>query len=248
MYPVLFSLDLPNGLHVTMSSYRFMGALTFSAWIYLASAAAQREGISPYRVLFCAFFSVGFGFLGARLVHEGLTGNWSAMIDARSLIKGALNSTGGILSGAASLPLLCLLMRLQPRETADLLAPHIPLAHSIARLGCLLTGCCAGKTAQYPWGLLFFHPNVRRYPYGVLKCPTQIYSSLGNLAIFFILSMVYRRRGRPGQVACLYVSLYGLMRFLIQPLREGDFSPPIISRFMDNAFTSCSATATSPTC
>jgi phosphatidylglycerol:prolipoprotein diacylglycerol transferase len=107
-------------------------------------------------------------------------------------------------------------------EYFDAVAPIIPLALAVARVGCLLAGCCYGRVTTASPGMVL--PDVhgvwaRRYP-------TRLASMAANLLIVALLLTFERHtvRGRdrpagwpfPGFLFLLYVELYCAQRFYFQ--------------------------------
>jgi len=84
---------------------------------------------------------------------------------------------------------------------ADYFAVAVPIGHAIGRVGCFVTGCCAG------------HP-----PH-----PVQLYESAGLALIAWscriALSRVEAGEAPRGSAFWLYLLLYGVLRFALDPLR-----------------------------
>jgi phosphatidylglycerol:prolipoprotein diacylglycerol transferase len=101
-------------------------------------------------------------------------------------------------------------------RVADLVTPFIALGLFFGRLGCFLAGCCYGKACTLPWAVTF--------PGGLGDVhPTQLYESLGALGISAVLYLVVRPRKRAhGQVLAAFLVLYGVLRFLLELLRDDE--------------------------
>ena len=98
-------------------------------------------------------------------------------------------------------------------RTADLVAPFVALGLFFGRLGCFFNGCCFGAhTDAWTAVTLPGHPHPVH--------PTQLYESLGALALFFVLSFAVqpRKRGH-GEVFGWLLVLYGFLRFAIELVR-----------------------------
>lgn len=84
---------------------------------------------------------------------------------------------------------------------ADYFAVALPIGHAIGRVGCFITGCCAG------------HP-----PH-----PVQLYESAGLALIAWScrirLSRVEAGEAPRGSAFWLYLLFYGLLRLALDPLR-----------------------------
>ena len=62
-------------------------------------------------------------------------------------------------------------------QLADLIAVYLPLGYALARVGCLLNGCCYGVPSRLPWA--FVIPAVDNLP----RHPTQVYAIIASLLI-----------------------------------------------------------------
>src|SRR5678815_3767384 len=101
---------------------------------------------------------------------------------------------------------------------ADIFATALPLGHAIARVGCLMAGCCFGKPTSLPWGVTYSDP-LTPAPHGVPLHPTQVYEALYLLVIFGVCNWFYPRRRFDGQVMALYLLMYAAFRTLNEFLR-----------------------------
>ncbi|MFZ5569377.1 MAG: prolipoprotein diacylglyceryl transferase family protein [Thermodesulfobacteriota bacterium] len=121
-----------------------------------------------------------------------------------------------------------LLSRLQIdiRKGWDAVFMHIPLAHAVGRVGCLLVGCCWGREIR-----LAFMGREWRF-----DNPVPLYAVCLNLFLYWILRKTFRRQyaaGKPlaGVVAALYLILYGILRLGLDLLRRD----PIVALGMTQA-------------
>lgn len=102
---------------------------------------------------------------------------------------------------------------------ADVVAPAIAIGHAFGRMGCFSAGCCYGIPTDLPWGVTFtntYSGTLVGVPLNIPIHPTQLYSALGNLAIFAMLLWAHRRKSYDGQVFWLYVLSYGVFRFVLE--------------------------------
>jgi phosphatidylglycerol:prolipoprotein diacylglycerol transferase len=82
-------------------------------------------------------------------------------------------------------------------------------------VGCFAAGCCYGKPTHHFWGVTFTNPiaNLNSYtPLGIPLEPTQLFEAAVELANFFILMWLFRRKKFDGQVLAAYFILYGVAR------------------------------------
>ncbi len=88
--------------------------------------------------------------------------------------------------------LVCRVRRLPVGRCFDLFAVPLPLALAVARVGCLLRGCCYGRQAT-AWPAMRL-PDI--HGHWASRYPTQLADILANLLIFALLAMLERRAGR----------------------------------------------------
>ncbi|HJO03387.1 MAG TPA: prolipoprotein diacylglyceryl transferase [Acidobacteriota bacterium] len=104
-------------------------------------------------------------------------------------------------------------------KATDVAAPAIAIAHAFGRVGCFAAGCCYGIPTDAPWGVTFdnsYSGTLVGVPLNIPLHPTQLYSALGNLAIFGLLLWFYKRKKFDGQVFWVYVLGYGVFRFVLE--------------------------------
>jgi phosphatidylglycerol:prolipoprotein diacylglycerol transferase len=118
-------------------------------------------------------------------------------------------------------------------KTADVIAPAVALGQFFGRLGCFSAGCCYGKACNLPWAVTFTNPDTLA-PVGVPVDPTQIYHALGNLFIFVFLWFFRTRKKFDGQLFCLYILFYAIIRSFIEIFR-GDFRGELFFGFLSVA-------------
>jgi phosphatidylglycerol:prolipoprotein diacylglycerol transferase len=92
-------------------------------------------------------------------------------------------------------------------------------------MGCLLNGCCFGRTCDLPWAITYptGHPTHTPGGIGTPVHPVQIYDSLLNLALFISLEILFRKRRFDGQVFASYLIGFALTRSLAETFR-GDYT------------------------
>lgn len=99
----------------------------------------------------------------------------------------------------------------------DLLAVCIPAAHGFGRLGCLMAGCCYGRTAE--WGL--YHVNL-----DARVIPVQLYEAV---FLFGLCAYLWYYTGKTtGGGLCRYMIFYGVWRFFAEFLRNDDRGAAIV--------------------
>jgi phosphatidylglycerol:prolipoprotein diacylglycerol transferase len=120
-------------------------------------------------------------------------------------------------------------------KAADMAGFAIPLGLAWGRLGCFLAGCCFGEVCHLPWAASFpafspaseLHARTHRIASQSLPSlpvhPTQLYESIGSLAIALLAYLVVVPRKRyDGQVFLFFIASYSVLRGLLEILRDDD--------------------------
>lgn len=204
-------------------------ALAFLAGLWTASRRAQRDGITPEKILDIGPWLIVGAIAGARLFYVATY--WDTLMD-RPLFpqapwteifmvqRGGLVYYGGLMGAALACILFARIKQLPLWKLADILAPSIALGYVFGRIGCLLNGCCYGRVCSLPWAI-HFPPGHETYPNGVH--PTEVYDSLLNLLLYAALAWLYRRKQFDGQVFAVYLLCYALTRSFVEMFR-GDYT------------------------
>ncbi len=111
----------------------------------------------------------------------------------------------------------------------------VPIGLALGRLGCLMVGCCFGRTSEVPWVLSFpphspasewqFREKLLDTPLSesLPVHPTQMYESLAALAIAALTILYVQGRKRyDGQVFVVFLIAYAASRFVIEFWRSDD--------------------------
>jgi len=218
MYPILFQIG-----SFRIHTYGVFIALGFLTGIVLALREAKRVGEKPENILDLSFYSIIAAIVGSRLFYIIL--NYQYYIEnPLEMIK--IWSGGLVFYGGFVLALIVGIWYIRKShlplwKTADVMAPSIAIGQAIGRLGCFSAGCCYGKVTTLPWAVTFSNPECLAN-LGVPRHPTQLYSSLNDLFIFLILTVVKRFKKFDGLLIWLYVLLYSITRSIIEIFRGDD--------------------------
>lgn len=105
-------------------------------------------------------------------------------------------------------------------NVANIAAASIVVAHGFGRLGCLMAGCCHGNETDAWYGIYF-------ESYHIKAVPIQLFEAIVLFALFGFF--VYRIiKGKKYNLS-LYMSVYGLWRFIIEFFRADDRGATIVS-------------------
>jgi phosphatidylglycerol:prolipoprotein diacylglycerol transferase len=227
MYPVLFQV---GDYH--LRSYVFCLALAFAVSVLLFRLL-NRQLAAERRDDFWMLTNVigASGFLGARLFFLAVYGrNLPTRPGLGALLfsnSEGLSTFGAIFGVVAGTIVFCRLRHFRILEMLDRVALVMPIAHGLARSGCLLNGCCYGRPVGRPafWALRFTDPGSAVAP-GLLNVPlypTQLFEIAGDIVIAAILWFVASKRGASsagrGSLLAWYAAGYGVVRLLGDPYR-----------------------------
>jgi prolipoprotein diacylglyceryl transferase len=204
--------------------YGLMIALGVIAAVWLFGKRLEAKGIGTKDdATAIALWGVPAGIIGARLYH--VITDWQRFDGDPGKIfriwEGGLGIWGGIALGVAvglwqghrrGVPLL---------PGLDAVAPALPLAQAIGRIGNWWNQELFGRPTDLPWGLEISLDN-RPAGYGQYATfhPTFLYEALWNVLLCVVLVKVDEaRKLRPGRVFVLYVAGYTFARFFVEGLR-----------------------------
>jgi len=200
---------------------RLVGARLFAVTIYDPTGYYLRH---PLQII------VPLSVSGGRLRFTGLAG---------------MSYHGGLLGAVVGMVIFLRVKRLPVLDWADMIATGAALGYTFGRLGNFINGELYGRITGLPWGMVF--PLAERFParepwvrefaarigmdlagagvgVNLPRHPSQLYEALfEGVLLWALLWFVFRKRKAfPGQLLAVYVMGYGLVRFLIEYVREPD--------------------------
>lgn len=240
VYPTLWSTKI-FGTQLDFHAYTFFLALAFLIGTLLPVRQNYRQP-NPYPITPIGGLWVFFGALiGAKMYWQVQYGDADDWLRVIRIWEGGLVFYGGLFGGILGALVYIRGVGAPVGPVGDMAIVYLPLAHGVARIGCLLNGCCWGSRTDLPWAI--HYPRSLHGPYGeqlnsgqitagtpvsLGVHPSQLYESMGLLCIFFILRYAYRRPHRTGEIVLLYPFCYGILRFLTEASR-GDSARPFLA-------------------
>jgi len=225
LYPILLTSEIA-GLTIVITSYAVLMDVAILVGLVIVASEARRAGMPLTRLLDLALIVVVAGVAGARLYY--VLGKWEVYVAAPwralNLGEGGLVYHGGLFAGLLAAYLYTRWQKLSFLAVCDLIAPALALGESIARIGCLLNGCCYGAPTDSFLGV--YLPNY--YGEWAVRYPTPIIQGLTTLVIFGLLWSLRRRKPFPGFLILLYLVVYSGTRFFIEFTRDRG---PLITTF-----------------
>lgn len=203
----------------TLYSYGLLVATGFLLSTILILRDSEKFGL-PREGVFDALIAIlAGGLIGGRLLFVIV--NWEYfsrhLLRTVMLTEGGLAFQGALVGGLIGGMAVSRIKRIPFWKASDLIAPYIPLAQAIGRIGCFLNGCCYGRVTDGGIGVTFPGETV-------MRVPTQVYSSLFLLALFLFLIVARERRRFDGCVFVLYLVLYSAFRFFMDFFRGDDLT------------------------
>ena len=220
MYPRLLHIYGP----LWIQSYGVMIAIAFLVFTFFMYRNPRRAEIISDELFFNVIF-VGLisAIIGGRLFFvltepEVFQSNWLEIFYPWA---GGLGMLGSIIGILLVVPIYLKFYKVSILSVLDLAAIYAPLLHAIATFGCFFAGCCYGAVAPYwlRWTVVFTNP-VGLAPINIPLYPTQIYSSLASLLVFFIIYLrATKFLFKPGQILFTYLVLESVARFTLDFFR-----------------------------
>jgi len=195
--------------------------------LWISVRNSEKQGINPEHAWNLGILVVLCGILGAKILY--IVNDWNYYTThPGEIFSFATLQAGGVFSGGlvAAFAMAAWYVRknhMPALRTCDAFAPGLALGHAIGRVGCFAAGCCYGKPTGRFWGVTFTSPLASAWagtPLNKALEPTQLFESAVELANFFILMWMLKRKKFDGQVFGAYLFLYGVARYFLEFIRD----------------------------
>lgn len=195
----------------------FLIATFIASYIWVLKFRQNKKDVNPIFDLLIVVLPSGI--VGARLYYvitmwNLYQDNW---IDIFKIYEGGLGILGGLMGGLISVVVFCRLKKIDFLQIASCIAPTVPLAQGIGRIGNWFNVELYGKETDLPWGL-----DISRGKYSatVFYHPTFLYEIIWDLLIFAILMLLFFRFRNFRKISIpLYLMFYTFGRFWVEQLR-----------------------------
>lgn len=139
--------------------------------------------------------------------------------------QGGMSFHGGCIGVLVCGWLYCRRHNIDFWKVADLYVVTVPVGLGLGRIGNFMNAELYGRVTEVPWGMIF--PGGGLLP----RHPSQLYEVL--LEGVFLFIVLWTLKGRPwqeqygkrwphGTMLALFLGLYGIVRFLVEFVREPD--------------------------
>jgi phosphatidylglycerol:prolipoprotein diacylglycerol transferase len=220
MQPVLFKIG-----SFPVHSYGVMFAVAFLIATYIAARRAEKEGIPSQTIFSLGLLLMVSAIVGARVFHIlQHTRSYGFLTNIAEIWESGLSGLafyGGFILALVVGSVYIRWGGLSVAGVMDILAPSLMLGTGIGRVGCFLAGCCFGKPTSLPWGVTFPESSMVTLELGRMEKihPTQLYSFVSLLVIFFILLVLRKHMKIKGMLFLVSILMYSVHRFFIDLLR-----------------------------
>jgi phosphatidylglycerol---prolipoprotein diacylglyceryl transferase len=222
VFPRLFHIA-----NFSLPTYGLLVSIGVLVGLWISVRNSEKKGINPEDAWNLGILVVLCGIVGAKILY--IVNDWSYYTSHPGEIfsLGTLQA-GGVFSGGLLAALGAAVWYVRRHNmpalgTCDAFSPGLALGHAIGRIGCFAAGCCYGKPTNHFWGVTFNNPLSHAWvgtPLGVALEPTQLFESAVELANFFILMWMLKRKKFDGQVFGAYLFLYGVARYFLEFIRD----------------------------
>lgn len=246
MFPAIGSLKL----------YTLVYALSMLSHIYFAQRWCRKLTLPRRAGLWLSAFYLFGMAVGARILYDLL----QHQFDPRNYLNPRYYFTDGLWGGplaylmlatpfalmyglhqegAVDPPVSPLIKGGGARDMLDLMVLSLPMPMVLAKVACLINGCCFGLPCDWPWCITY--PYGAEAPAGIARHATQVYEIIVLLFIWFVLMTLDRSRWR-GLLTLWFVFLYGLGRPLTEFFRVPNERRPSVG-FLTTSQAVCLAGA-----
>jgi len=194
---------------VIPGSYTALFAVGLVVALATQLAILASEQIAMPRSLLVSLLALAAGLIGAKVWY-------AALHPGESILKGGWAVDGFLVTAPVVAIVALVAFGLPVGAYLDATAPGLFLAVAIGRLGCFLTGCCAGRITTSRWGIWSSDRRI-----GARRIPTQLLESGAGLLIGLAalpLTLIHMRAVH-GAVFVAAFAVYLVVRQLLLRLR-----------------------------
>ena len=206
---------------IQIKSYGLMIAIGIIVAATLFTNKGKKKGFNEDSLLNLIIFAIIGGMLGGKGLF--IITEFKNIIKEPSILLNfgyGFVIYGAIGGGALAMYLYCKKKKWNIVEMLDMTVPGLAIAQGFGRIGCFLAGCCYGAETTLPIGVEF--PENSLAPTGIYVHPTQIYSSIFDFLLGFLLLYYSKKERKNGKVMGLYLIIYSIGRFLVEFLRNDE--------------------------
>lgn len=210
---------------ITIPSYYLVISLAVCVCLFWLHLRLKQSDLSRETALDLSLVLMIASFVGSRLFHVFYENPEYYSQDPWRVLYfwdgGFVFYGGALLAGFSAWLFLKWKDPSRLKEYFDFFAPVVALSYALGRMGCVLAGCCYGRTCELPWSLNGRHP-------------TALYASAWEFGVILILlglqtvppaERKWRVFRSHGSVFYLWMILHGCGRLVMESFRD-DFRGP----------------------
>ena len=184
----------------------------------------------------------GYALFYKPSLYAGLfTGSdWGERLALFRLWDGGMSFHGGLIGVTLAIVWFARRNKIRLLSLGDLVAPVVPIGLFFGRMANFINGELWGRPTDGPLGVIFCNDRIRAMYSGVCPAgemprhPSQLYEAgLEGIGLFLLLWLAvwkFKLLAKPGYVTGLFLLGYGLIRALLETVREPDsFMPEALS-------------------
>ncbi|PIS32076.1 prolipoprotein diacylglyceryl transferase [Candidatus Peregrinibacteria bacterium CG08_land_8_20_14_0_20_41_10] len=130
--------------------------------------------------------------------------------------EGGMSFHGGLMGTILALLIYDKLKGFKLGDYLDWVIIPAPLGIALAKLGNFINGELIGRATNLPWCMQFSSTDL------ICRHPSSLYEASKDILIFLILFSLRNKKLPAGFLVWLFLTLYGLLRFTVEFLREPD--------------------------
>lgn len=204
--------------------YGLMYLLAFLFAWGLATYRAKQRGWTPDMVSDLIFFGALGVIIGGRVGYVLFYGFSQFLENPLWLFQiwtGGMSFHGGFLGVILAMLWWCKKYKMAWFQTLDFIAPCVPTGLMFGRIGNFIGGELYGRQVTDPnFALGMIFPTD---PLQLVRHPSQLYQALCEGLILFIVLWWFSSKPRPRMaVSAVFLTGYGLARFIVEFFREPD--------------------------
>ncbi|MAG47301.1 prolipoprotein diacylglyceryl transferase [archaeon] len=211
--PVLFSI---GGFELRYYSLAYIFGFLLAYFILLHFVKKGKiENIDRDKLDSYLIYVILGSVIGARLGYffSKVQDPFLNILDIVKVWEGGMAFHGGLIGLVIVTLLFCKKYKIKFYELADVMVIPAALALFLGRVMNFVNGELVGIKSNVSWCVQFSNYEGCRHP-------SQLYESLKNLFIFFVLIIYNKKERKSGTLFWLFILLYGGLRFLITFLRD----------------------------
>lgn len=225
-YIRLFDFDIPM-----YSVLAFAGAAAMSLFCVLQCRFPRRAQplIQPHDIFYMLLYAFISAIIGAKLLYlvTSVEVYWLPQLSFWDNMKywlllisgGGLVFYGGLIGALLGALRYVVHFKAPVSAMLDLGFVGVPLFHAFGRIGCFMAGCCYGVEYHGALAVTFPENNLGNAPAGEELLPVQLMEAFLNLILWAVLLVIYRRTNRRWLTSGLYLTCYGVIRFILEFFR-----------------------------